>query len=528
MKLFVLSIAVLITTGVEGGSLFKETFAESRQDLPCCQDDNLLSCHQVDLDAASLGDEDLDLTPLNITVQFKGLVEGSEHSYHYENDLVDIVLTDHNGDIYGHMSLDNGDSYVVEYCGQGIHVIKQLDVANLGENSGVDSVEFEDGTKLMRSLTPAERQDTTTIVTFTVKVYYTPEFAAVTSDIDGFIEQVMQETNQGYINSKVPLRVKALGSELATLNDIRSPSKMLSAFRTMKGTAEALRGSADAAALLVKSFSACGIAYMNTIGSGTTVSVTAKSCALGYYSFGHELGHNIGLTHNKEVAKNSKYAYGHAHLIANCPHSSGFRTILAYYADGHRTRVNYYSNPDVIYPGTGTPTGVEGVSNNARILTQNRFALAEVGKDTKNAADCVLSDVSYESKRSYKGSTTQAGCKEYCTKDSRCFLWLYQHWTTYCSIFYIQTGSGKDSIPDLSKPECHLGNECLKEKAYFTGFKTLEELTTNSAAECHTKCASSKDCAFWKKSDSRCYLYARKYWPGWHANERFNLGTKYC
>ena len=50
------------------------------------------------------------------------MVEGSEHSYHYENDLVDMVLTVHNGDIYGHMSMDNGDSYVVEYCGQGLNL----------------------------------------------------------------------------------------------------------------------------------------------------------------------------------------------------------------------------------------------------------------------------------------------------------------------------------------------------------------------------------------------------------------------
>ena len=45
--------------------------------------------------------------------------------------------------------------------------------------------------------------DTRTIVTYTVKVYYTPQFAATTADIDGFIDQVIQETNQGYINSQV-------------------------------------------------------------------------------------------------------------------------------------------------------------------------------------------------------------------------------------------------------------------------------------------------------------------------------------
>ena len=44
--------------------------------------------------------------------------------------------------------------------------------------------------------------DTKSIVTYTVKVYYTPQFAATTSNIDAFIDQVIQETNLGYINSQ--------------------------------------------------------------------------------------------------------------------------------------------------------------------------------------------------------------------------------------------------------------------------------------------------------------------------------------
>ena len=46
-------------------------------------------------------------------------------------------------------------------------------------------------------------RDTESIVTYTVKVYYTPKFAAFTDDVEGFIDEVITETNQGYINSKV-------------------------------------------------------------------------------------------------------------------------------------------------------------------------------------------------------------------------------------------------------------------------------------------------------------------------------------
>ena len=46
------------------------------------------------------------------------------------------------------------------------------------------------------------------------------------------------------------------------------------------------------------------------------------------------------------------------------------------------TRANYYSNPDQMYPPTGTPLGVKGVSNNARLLMENRRAFSKIGTET--------------------------------------------------------------------------------------------------------------------------------------------------
>ena len=100
---------------------------------------------------------------------------------------------------------------------------------------------------------------------------------------------------------------------------------------------------------------------LGTYDNGYTISVTKKSCATGYYSFGHEIGHNFGATHNPEVSTNAEFSYGHAHLIEQGIASTGYRTILGYYAAGHAERVNYYSNPSVNFPVTGTPTGVVGI-----------------------------------------------------------------------------------------------------------------------------------------------------------------------
>ena len=54
---------------------------------------------------------------------------------------------------------------------------------------------------------PAEATaDTTTIVTFSLMFYYTQEFEAVTADIEGFVDQIIDITNEGFINSKIPVR----------------------------------------------------------------------------------------------------------------------------------------------------------------------------------------------------------------------------------------------------------------------------------------------------------------------------------
>jgi len=163
---------------------------------------------------------------------------------------------------------------------------------------------------------------------------------------------------------------------------------MLKAFRDMKGTGyqgwKALRNTADAAHLLVLKHSQyCGQAYTDEPRFGKTIGWTKKPCALGVYIVGHELAHNFGAHHDPRVAHNQLFSYGHGHLIEKGNGwNTGFRTIMAYSAEGHNPVVNYYSNPDVIYPRTGTPTGVAGVSDNARVLREMIGQMAAMGDES--------------------------------------------------------------------------------------------------------------------------------------------------
>jgi len=252
----------------------------------------------------------------------------------------------------------------------------EFDVSSFKEDIATDR-----HSSLSKRILSIEELYDRSIATYSVMFYYTPEFETATADIDGFIDQIVDVTNQGYINTNIPVRIRKHCKEKATLSghnvDVEQPD--ITIFKNMKGSISALTQTADAAALLVNSNKFyCG--YANLFNKQYAVSVTLKSCAIGVYTFAHEIGHNFGADHDPGNSY-GLISYGQGHLIL--PSGSGYRTIMAYGANGHQTRVNYWSNPDVKFPATNTPTGIKGVSNNARVLTENRFVLAAYGDESR-------------------------------------------------------------------------------------------------------------------------------------------------
>merc|ERR1719228_867576 len=528
LKCFFLATFVF-SNGFGKSALFTtDSFDMNVDEIACCKEKYVLSCHHISVNAENLGTQYLHLTSsLNETVEFQGMVGDSDHSYHYQNEKIDMVMTYNaaRGSLHGHATDDsNGASYVIEYCrnnGSYIHVLKQMDVDNMAEDS------MPDQNTDVADMNYDDIEDMTSIVTFTVKVYYTPQFKAATADIDGWLDQVIEETNQGYINSKVPLRVKLFCHEEAPVND---GNNALNDFSKIKGgDFKAILGSVDQAALLLKNYRACGTAWgINMVPSGRMISVTKKSCALGYYSFGHELAHNIGLAHNKETGHyNRHFSYGQANLIKRGKASTGYRTILGYNYAGHRERVNYYSNPDVIYPRTGTPTGTSR-ANNAKVLTLQRFKLADIGDESDyqcsgappvtTAPPATTIDCSNEGTRVdrwkyvYAGQKSDSGCAAACSSDNDCVGWTngYGKWCYKLNAIKVQD-PGYVSGPDESKPECNLypSDKCNLKQLLIRYPSSMGYKETDSANDCHAACSDNKDCVAWKywKEIQRCYMY---------------------
>jgi len=403
-----LTIAFMLVANVAGGLV---EVLPTRSSQACCRDSTLRSCQEALVDPSVLLTRE-PLTLAGISLHFTSTIEPHGHVYKSAaGDEAIITYNQETGAVFGTLKTVTGDSFALEKCSLGF-AWKEFSVDSFEADTAVLLDLPEDSTTGVLQAKAAA--DNVTAASYSVMFYYTPEFADITADIDGFIDQVLAETNQAYVQSGVPLTATKFCTERATIHDASGTgsSQLISAFRGMKASVAELRNTADSAVLLATDFSSCGVAYLNTIGSGNTISVCKKNCCLGYYSFGHELGHNMGLTHNKEVASNNYYPMGHGHLVAGGQAplaTTGVRTILGYSASGHRTRVNYYSNPSLTYQATGTPLGVVGEANNAAVLLANRLAMAAVGDET---ATCSGTSTSGATSTSAPTTTppTIAGC----------------------------------------------------------------------------------------------------------------------
>ena len=343
----------------------------------CCNDESLLSCKEVKIHVENFLKDEIKF--YGKTLQFSN--ESPPYGRDYKDSQGDEVSISYNkksGSFFANFDSVDGKIYEVEKC-HNSHVFKEIDVKNL--KPAMPKLVLNARAQIQERNAPIS--DNSTIVTYSMMFYYTKEFAEVTADVEGFIDYSVELTNQAYINSKIPVRIKKFCSEEATLSEQNGDAFSLSKFRLMKGSSTATRNTADIATLFVRGPTFyCGIAWLVEANPDLSFSINVKGC-IGGYTFAHEIGHNFGCHHDQYQASlkasevNPYYKYGYGHHI-----QGGYRTILAYNRPGFSRRVNYHSNPDVKLPQTGTPTGITGESNNAAVFIRNRFAMADNGDES--------------------------------------------------------------------------------------------------------------------------------------------------
>jgi hypothetical protein len=122
--------------------------------------------------------------------------------------------------------------------------------------------------------------------------------ATTEANMRALINLAVAETNTAYAESGVNVELNLIHAYYTTYIENRTFSQALS---DLRGTTDGFiddvhvkraEHGADVVAMIIDDSAYCGIAYMGP-SKANMFSVTYWSCATGYYSFGHEIGHNM-------------------------------------------------------------------------------------------------------------------------------------------------------------------------------------------------------------------------------------------
>ncbi len=340
------------------------------------------------------------------------------------------------------LTTDDGRLFTLRYADDSVHWVQERDSAGLGPD--LEPVRVLPG-ELPVKRAPLTEADDGSIVD--VLVVYTPaarSAAGGTTAMQNLVALGIAETNQGYANSGVIQRVRLARTEEVSYTESGSFSTDLNRLRlTSDGYMDSVHTTrntyrADVVSLWVNSGDACGLAYLLTdLGSDFATrafNVVRRDCATGYYSFGHEMGHNMGATHD---AGNSSgpgvfsYSYGFQQFAVN----PFFRTVMAYACSGgvNCPRVNFWSNPGASYQGIATGTGN---ANNALTLNNTRNTSANWRQAT-TAISISPTSASFSGSGGSGTVTVTAGAGQAWTASSN---------STFLTITSGASGSGSGSV----------------------------------------------------------------------------------
>jgi peptidyl-Asp metalloendopeptidase len=214
-------------------------------------------------------------------------------------------------------------------------------------------------------------------IVFDVLVAYTAAAENRAGDILGLIQLAVDETNQAYENSGVNPRVRLVHAYKTPYSERGKSYDTI--MNNMTSTTDAnmpeihgLRDQygADMVVLIVDQGEFCGMADTILAKPASAFAMVHWSCATGNYSFGHELGHLQGTRHDPAAdSTKTPFAYGHGYRF-----KQKWRTIMAYDCPNGCPRLNYFSNPAVLYKGK--PMGTVEKSNNARVINETAASVS--------------------------------------------------------------------------------------------------------------------------------------------------------
>lgn len=265
----------------------------------------------------------------------------------------------------GSIRTGDGNFYHIGYASDGVHVIKQIDESNITLELSPRPVDLA-----YSPMPPQEGVDSGAIIN--VMVVYTitaKNGAGGQSAIESIINSSISTMNTTFSNSGITPRVNLVhtaevsytrgedgsstGFEIA-LDDLTDKSDgYMDNVHSLRDTYKA-----DMVQLLFDNNSLGGLAWMMQ-----NVSIAFESYAFSVVHYGfadgwasdHEFGHNMGMDHDRGHSSiEGAYPYSHGYQSP----SNSWHTIMAYACDPYCSRIDYWSNPDVMYDEEATGIAV--------------------------------------------------------------------------------------------------------------------------------------------------------------------------
>lgn len=294
-----------------------------------------------------------------------------------------------NGNKISASIFDSGRNFEIRSLSDKFHVLIEVDQRALPPDHPASHPSGGLAEKPVSQIGPSMRRSAAAnasasagVPNINILIAFTPQTATILGDLASSFQIAVDKMNQSFANSTVNLHVALVGQVGVPVEYSDSTSALSGVMRALPVLIARDKTNADVVVLVAHFADACGVASQILAGASTAFVTVADTCMNSNLSMAHEIGHLLGARHDAaNDSSSTPYAYGHGYAgFFNDPYQLGtvqvcWHTIMSYARPlstcADDPRINYWSNPSVLYSAVaGHPhaTGVANSSNVAAVL----------------------------------------------------------------------------------------------------------------------------------------------------------------